>query len=401
MKKRFAIAIVLLIVVFGGSLFFHFMKQAMTAQALAAFQPPPEFVSARASKVVHWRPYVEAIGTLEAVNGVKVSSAITGKVEKIAFQSGDHVAKGQLLVQLQDAREQALLKQFLAQAKLARSKYRRAVAMHEKGLLSDQKLDTARANYRAARAKVASQKAVIAKKSINAPFSGQVGIRDVNIGQYISPGTFITHLVQLQPLYINFTLPQAFISKVYLGQSVALDLEALPDNDFSGTITAISPAINKTSRTIQAQATIPNDEGILRPGMFTRIKLLAKSTERKVAVPQTAINYSLFGDSVYVLKPANKAAGGDREGAEDAAQASAPNDTGSSGGKKRKGSGRTIYIAKQVFVDTGVQRGKLVAVSGIQPGVLVVTTGQIKLHPGSRVIINNEVDLMKNRKLSP
>lgn len=388
MKKRLAIAIVALFIVFGGSLGFHFFKEAMIAKAMANYRPPPAVVSSTESKTVHWRPYLQAIGSLNAVNGVNVSNDLAGKVEKIAFQSGDRVKQGDLLVQLDTSQQRAQLAQYQAQLELAKGKYRRACALRKKNLNSKQDLDTARSNYKSAQAQVAGEKAIIGKMTVTAPFAGRLGIRQVNLGQFLAAGTTIVNLEQLKPLYVTFTLPQADLPKLHLGQKIVADVDAYPERDFTGKITAVNPAVSEKSRTLQAQATIPNDNALLHPGMFAEIKVLADKIESKVVVPRTAINYSLSGDSVYVLEPAGEATG----------KSSAKGEGKAPGGN---GGGQTVYVAKQVIVKTGDQRGKLVAVTGIKAGAKVVTAGLMKLHQGSRVTINNEIDLEKKRKLTP
>ncbi|MDN5863978.1 MAG: efflux RND transporter periplasmic adaptor subunit [Gammaproteobacteria bacterium] len=392
MKKRIAIAfigILIVLAIFAGIKACSIMGMI---DAFANYRPPPTTVAASAAKQVQWRPYIEAIGTMEAVNGVHVSSAIAGKVVKIAFQSGEHVEKGALLVQLDASEEKAQLAQFQAQRNLAHGKYQRALAMHKKNLTSDQELDTARASYKGAVAQVAAITATIDKKSINAPFAGVLGIREVNLGQYLSPGTAIVNLVQLRPLFVTFTLPQGAVPELHPGQEVVLTLDAYPGKQFQGEVTAINPSLNHQSRTIEVQATISNQQELLHPGMFVNVRVLAKEAQKQVVIPTTAISYSLYGDTVYVLTPANGTPGNAGKQAAPAATAKAP----ASGGGEQK-----VYVAKQVFVKAGTRRDKLVAVSGIDPGTMVVTAGQIKLHQGSRVVINNSIELTKERPLTP
>ncbi|MGH8129112.1 MAG: efflux RND transporter periplasmic adaptor subunit, partial [Gammaproteobacteria bacterium] len=312
MKKRLAIGgiIVALIIIFGGSIGFHFFKDYMIGKALANYRPPPATVSAAPAKSVEWRPYIQAIGTLTAVNGVDISSSIAGQVVKIDFQSGDEVKQGQLLVKLDTSQEQPLLKQYQAQAALNKGMYQRAEALRKKNLNSKQDLDTARANYESTQAQVAGEQAVIDKKTITAPFAGQVGIREVNLGQYIAAGTAIVNLEQLTPLYVTFTLPQSDVPKLHIGQDVAIDVDAYPKRDFAAKVTAINPAVNDQSRTVQVQATSSNADKLLRPGMFANLKVLAAKAEQEIVIPNTAINYSLYGNSVYVLEPAGQVAGG-------------------------------------------------------------------------------------------
>lgn len=388
MKKRLlsTLTIIGLVIVFGGSFGFHFFKNKMIAEALAKFQPPPQTVSATTAKTVSWRPYIEAIGSLSAVNGVDVSSELAGKVAAIDFQSGDHVHKGQLLVQLDDTQEQALLRQYRAQEALNKATFERALALRKKNLNSKQDLDNAREQFEMSQAQVAQELAVIAKKAIRAPFEGIVGIRQVNLGQYLTAGQTVVNLEQLQPLYVTFTLPQSDVARLHLKQDVAATIDAYPKREFPGTVTAINPAVSQQSRSLQIQATIPNEEELLRPGMFASLKVFGDSSTQAIVVPTTAVNYTLYGDSVYVLER-QQAAGG--------ATATAP------AGSARSGAAPTLYIAKQVFIKTGEQRGGEVAVTGIEPGALVVTAGQIKLHNGARVTIENSVNLQKVPELTP
>lgn len=388
MKKRLLSVLIIagLVVVFGGSFGFHFFKTKMIAEALAKFRPPPQTVSAVSAKEVSWRPYIEAIGTVSAVNGVNISSELAGKVVKIDFQSGDGVHKGQLLVQLDDSQEQALLHQYQAQEALNKSIFDRALALRKQNLNSKQDLDTAREQYAMSQAQVAQERAVIAKKAIRAPFDGVVGIRQVDLGQYLTAGETIVNLEQLRPLYATFTLPQSDVPRLHLKQDVVATVDAYPNREFSGTVTAINPAVNQQSRSLQIQATLPNEQELLRPGMFANIKVFGDSNLQVTVVPATAINYTLYGDSVYVLEKEPPAGG---------ATASAPAQATHAKGAP------SLYTAKQVFIKTGEQRGDLVAVTGVKPGDLVVTAGQIKLHSGSRVLINNSVDLEKVPELTP
>jgi membrane fusion protein (multidrug efflux system) len=397
----FAIAIVALVIVFGGSFGFkHFFVGYMISKALANYQPPPEVVSATKSKTVRWRPYLQAIGTLSAINGVNISNDLAGKVMKISFHSGDKVKQGDLLVQLDTSQEQAQLAQYESQLALNKVAYRRQRTLRKKGLNSKQALDTAEANYKSSQAQVKAEQATIAKMSIKAPFTGRLGIRQVNLGQYLASGTTIVTLSQLKPLYVTFTLPQSDVPKLHLAQEIAVDVDAYPNHDFAGKVTAISPAVSEQSRTLQAQATIPNGQELLHPGMFANIKVLADQTQQKVVVPQTAISYSLYGDTVYVLEPAPPATGQGKAAASTERNAKGKAKANGSKGARPAGKGQTVYVTKQVFVKTGAQRGDLIAVTGIKAGVKVVTAGQIKLHPGSRAVVNNSVNLSKKRKLT-
>lgn len=381
------IGILLVFGVFGG------IKACSVMGMIKAFanaKPPTTTVSAARAKQAEWRPSIQAIGTLTAINGVNVSSELAGKVVKIDFQSGDQVKQGQLLVQLDDSQEQALLQQYQAQEQLDKNNFDRALSLRKQNLNSKQDLDNALAQYEVSQAQVAQEQAVIDKKAIRAPFDGVVGIRQVNLGQYVSAGTTIVNLEQLDPLYITFTLPQVDVPRLHLKQDVELQVDSYPGKTFDAELTAINPAVNNQSRTLQAQATVPNPDHELRPGMFATLNILSDKSNAVIEVPSTAITYTLYGDSIYVLEPQKTPAGGSQTSG--AAQTA---------GQAAKQNAQTVYTAKQIFIQVGQTRDGMVAVTGIKPGTLVVTAGQIKLHPGALAVINNSVDLSKVPELTP
>lgn len=381
------IGIFLVLAIFGG-IKVHSVMGIM--KALASAGPPKITVSAAPAKQAEWRPAIQAIGSLSAINGVNVSNELAGKVVKIDFHSGDKVSTGQLLVQLDDSQERALLQQYQAQETLDKNNFERALSLRKKNLNSKQDLDNASAQYEVSQAQVAQEKAVIAKKTIRAPFDGVVGIRQVNLGQYVSAGTTIVNLEQLDPLYVTFTLPQSDVPRLHLKQDVEVQVDGYPGKTFKATLTAINPAVNNQSRTVQAQATVPNPDELLRPGMFATLNILSEKSKQVIEVPSTAITYTLYGDSVYVLEPPKAPAGA-------GTTASAAETAGKASGKNAK----TVYTAKQIFIKAGQTRDGMVAVTGIKPGTLVVTAGQIKLHPGALAVINNSVDLSKVPELTP
>ncbi len=389
------LGITLVFAVFGGIKACSIMGMM---KAFANMKQPAVTVSAAPAKTVVWRPAIQAIGSITAVNGVDVSSELGGKVVDIKFQSGDEVKQGQLLVQLDDSQEQALLRQYQAQEKLNKNNFERALSLRKKNLNSKQDLDNARTQYEMSQAQVAQEQAVIAKKAIRAPFTGVVGIRQVNLGQYVNAGTAIVNLEQLDPLYVTFTLPQADVPKLHLKQDVELQVDGYPGKTFKGTLSAINPAVNSQSRMLQAQATVPNPQHQLRPGMFADIQVLGEQSKQVIAIPSTAITYSLYGDSVYVLEK-------QKDGSPAAKTAASPGTTAKAATAGTAAGAATnshvVYSVKQIFVQVGQTRDGMVAVTGIKPGTLVVTAGQIKLHPGSTAVINNSVDLSKVPELTP
>ncbi len=374
-----AAIVTVLIVVFG----LHIVKGIMIKKYFAHMQLPVATVSMTPAREVRWASYIEAIGSLKAVNGVNLSSALAGTVTKIAFHSGDRVKQGQLILQLDISQEQALLQQYQAQEKLNKNNFDRALSLRKKNLNSKQNLDNARTQYAMSQAQVAQEQAVIAKKTIRAPFSGRLGIRQVNLGQYLQPGASIVNLEQLSPLHLDFTLPQSDAPRVRVRQRVEVQVSAFPGQTFLGRIDAIDPAVNTQSRAFRIQATLNNPGARLKPGMYTNVRVVANRAEPHTVVPVTAITYSLYGNSVYVLQPEQRPAQ-----AKPGATTAQPAKTRATA-KTSSTPGKTIYIARQVYVKTGESRGNWIAVTGITPGTLVVTAGQIKLHNDSRVTINN------------
>jgi RND family efflux transporter MFP subunit len=387
-----AAIVILLIAVFG----FHAFKSVMIKKYFAHMQIPTATVSMAPAKEIKWASYIEAIGSLNAINGVNLSSALAGTVTKIAFHSGDTVKRGQLIVQLDISQERALLKQYQAQEKLSKNNFERALSLRKKNLNSKQVLDNARTQHEIAQAQIAQEQAVIAKKTIRAPFSGILGIRQVNLGQYLQPGSTIVNLEQLSPLYVDFTLPQSDAPRIQAGQQIEIRVNAFPSREFIGRISAIDPAVDPQSRTFRVRATLNNYRDQLKPGMYADVRVIAGKPQSHTVVPITAISYSLYGDSVYVLTP-EKQAGQSKIGASPARTVTPPATARSSGSPKK-----AVYIARQVYVKTSESRGNWIAVTGIPPGTMVVTAGQIKLYNGSRVVINNRGNPVKvPKELTP
>lgn len=328
-------------------------------------KPQPVTVSAAATELQTWQPRLAAVGTLKAVQGVNISSEVAGKVEKILFDSGQMVQKGQLLVQLDDSTEQAQLPGARAQVELARNNLARIRKLIEQQLVPEEQLDNARSQLEQAESTLEALQATIAKKAIRAPFGGQLGIRGVDLGQYVAAGTQIVSLQVLKTLYADFMLPEQHLNQVESGQKIEVTTAAAPGRVFAGNISAVDVTLDSGTRNFAARATIENPEHLLRPGMFANVAVLAGEPRQVIAVPKTAVSYSLYGDAVYVV-------------AEDGSDAN----------------GEPILKARQTFVKTGENRNGYVAIlSGLQPGDLVVTAGQLKLQKESLVTINNTVAL--------
>jgi membrane fusion protein (multidrug efflux system) len=352
---------VVLVLVFGGYLF----KQHFMDGMLSHYEMPPVTVASATAKSEHWQPYLTAVGSLVAINGVDVTPQASGIISQINFKSGATVKKGDVLIQIDDQVEQANLKDYNAQLKLAELTYKRALELYKKEAGSKSDVDTDYANLEAAQANALVTKTQIAYKRVEAPFDGKLGIRQVDVGQYISPGNPIVTLQSLDPLYVHFALPEQSIKQVHVGQKIAVSTGANSKQLVYGKINAISSQVDASSRSFKVQAQIPNSDHVLLPGMFAHVNVYLPAQDQVVTIPQTAVNYNLYGNIVYVLeKQANKTA-----------------------------AGKVVYHAKIVYVTTGERQGDKVTVKkGLKAGDVVASAGQIKLNNSDRVTINNTVE---------
>jgi membrane fusion protein, multidrug efflux system len=337
-------------------------KQVQTAIAQASsFQPPPEAVTTTVSRTERWPSTLDAIGTVVAVHGVTVSADLPGIVDRIAFDSGHAVQAGEVLVQLDTKQEEAQLVAAEAQRDLTRLNFERARGLTEQGIVAKQDFDRAEAENKQAEARVGEIRATIQRKRIRAPFAGILGIRQVNLGQYLSGGDPVVSLQALRPIYVNFALPQQEVGRLRVGGPISVSAEGAGPA-MTGRITAVDSIVNEATRNVGVQATLANDDGRLRPGMFVETKIDLGAGASVIALPASAINYAPYGDSVFVVA--------DVEG---------PN------GQKYRG-------VRQQFVKLGGGRGDQVAVlSGLGAGEEVVTSGVFKLRPGAAVRVNNDV----------
>jgi membrane fusion protein (multidrug efflux system) len=365
--KKFIVAFLLMFVVAGLIYFglgYFKVNQIMGFVQLAksgAFAPPPTAVTTTVAEKSQWQPTLESIGTVTAINGVTISTDLAGIVSKIAFESGSKVKAGDLLVQLNTDQEQAQLASAEAQQDWTQVTLTRNQDLLAKRTVSQSDYDSAAAQFRQAKAAVEQYKAIIARKTLRAPFDGVVGIRQVNLGQYLNTGDSVVTLQSFDPIYVNFSLPQQDLSKLTEGQSVELNLDAYGDKVFSGKITAINSLVDQNSRNIQLQATLPNAETQLRPGMYARVKVLLPETQEVIAVPSSAIHYAPYGDSVFVVT------------------------------EMKSEDGKTYKGVKEQFVKLGQTKGDLTAiVSGVKPGDELVTSGVFRLKSGAPIIVNNQ-----------
>ncbi len=329
----------------------------------AAFQPPPEAVTTVVAKKEDWPSTLSAIGTVEAVHGVTVAADLPGIVEKIAFQSGQTVREGDLLVLLDTKQERAQLAAAEAQADLAKLSLDRLTGLRQKGIAAQAEWDRADAEQKQALARIGEIRAAISRKTIRAPFSGVLGIRQVNLGEYLQGGSPIVPLQSIRPVYVNFSVPQQELVRMKVGGDVRVTNQNAPAGSgaAAGKITAINAVVDPATRNVQVQATFPNTDGKLSPGMFVEAGMTLGQSLAIVALPASAINYAPYGDSVFVV--------GDMKGPK----------------------GETYKGVRQQFVKLGAGRGDQVAVlSGVKPGDEVVTSGVFKLRNGAAVQVDNK-----------
>ena len=339
-----------------------------------AAQGTPKFtVSTAKVQFEEWLPQMSAVGSLRAERGADLSAEVDGTVDSIQFRSGDSVKAGQELVRLRAADERAHLESLEAAAALAEINFKRDTAQFEAEAISQAVLDTDAATLRSARAQVAEQQALVNKKVVRAPFAGQMGIRAVDVGQYLAAGTKIVTLQQLDPIFIDFALPQQSLSQIRVGQKASVVTDAFPGQTFTGEVAALDPRVDTDTRNVHIRAELKNPDRKLLPGMFANVRIEVGAPVRYLTLPQTAVAYNPYGATVYVVGPPGAEAGG-------AKPAGAPSP------------GAPALVAKQVFVTTGVTRGDQVAIlKGIKEGDEVVTSGQIKLRNGAAVTVNNSV----------
>ena len=362
MAKRMIVMLSVTMVFVAGLGFVKF-RQIQTAMAEgAAFQPPPEAVTTIVTTQEQWPSTMTAIGTMAAVQGVTVSADLPGTVQKILFDSGQSVRAGELLAVLDTQQERAQLAASEAQREYARVTADRLQGLLNERVISRAEFDRATADSRQTSAQVGEIQALIQRKTIRAPFSGTLGIRQVNLGQYLAAGDALVTLQSTSPIYVNFGVPQQAVAQIPVGRVVRITRDDLAGVEWTGRVTAIDSLVDETTRNIQVQATLANPDGKLRPGMFVQAEVSLGAQQAVIALPASAISYAAFGDSVFVVSDL------------------------------KDDKGRPYRGVRQQFVKLGPARGDQIAVlSGIKPGDEVVTSGIFKLRNGAAVQINNTV----------
>jgi membrane fusion protein (multidrug efflux system) len=338
----------------------------------ASFQPPPEAVTTVRATADRWPASVDAIGTVQAVHGVTVAADLPGLVSRIEFDSGKKVRTGDVLVRLDTRQEQAQLQAAEAQRSLATVNFERMKGLREKGITSQAEYDTAAAQQKQAVAQTGETRASIGRKTILAPFSGVLGIRQVNLGQYLKPGDPIVALQSLDPIYVNFDVPQEQLGALQIGAEVRVTAQGIEKSAAAGTITAVNSVVDEGTRNIQVQATLANTQEKLRPGMFVRAQVVLGAGAPVVALPTSAINYAPYGNSVFIV------------------------------GQMKGKDGKPYSGVRQQFVKLGSSRGDQIAVlSGVKAGEEVVSSGVFKLRSGAAVVVNNKVQPSNNPAPKP
>jgi membrane fusion protein (multidrug efflux system) len=362
MKKRMIIMLIALGILFGGIFLYKFITGLFFARYLAS---QSQVVTVSTMKVGYsdWQPKLKASGSLRAIRGVSVTTELAGLVTKIMFTPGATVKQGTLLVQLNADAEIGQLQSLQAQAALAQITYKRDQAQYKIHAVSKQTVDSDFENLQSLQGQVAQQAATVAKKTIRAPFTGRLGINNVNPGQYVNVGDKIVTLQTLDPIYADFYMPQQTLAEIKVGQNVALISDTFPKKTFTGKITTIEPTVDPSTRNVEVEATLPNPDYQLTPGMFATVEIITGEPKRFLTVPQSAISFNPYGDIVYVITQQGK----DKDG-------------------------KPMQIANQKFVITGQTRGDQITVlKGLKGGETIVTSGQLKLKNGSQIAVNNSV----------
>jgi membrane fusion protein (multidrug efflux system) len=363
MLKRMVIMLAATVLVLGAVFGFEAFKSVMIRKYMATLANPPQTVSTMTAASQEWRSQLEAVGSVRALNGANLSAQVAGTVSAIHFQSGSDVKKGDLLLELMAEDDIAHLKALQATAALAKTTYERDSNLVKTNAVSQQTVDTDKGNMMNAEALAEQQQALVDYKSIKAPFSGRLGIRQVDLGQYLAAGTTIVTLQQLDPIYVDFFMPQQALAQIKVGQVVSGKVDTYPDQTFVGQISAINSLVDAATRNVQMRATMQNKDNLLLPGMYATVDINTAAPQRFVTLPQTAIAYNSYGNIVYLVDDKGKDA-----------------------------KGQPQRVARQTFVTTGATRGDQVAVlSGVKDGDVVVTAGQIKLHNGTPVNIDNAI----------
>jgi len=370
MFKKFLIAIT-------GFILVVFLLGAVKAKQIAdmtavSHVPPPSAVTTTEAKAANWHSYINSIGTLAPVEGVTLAADADGTITRILADSGTAVKAGDLLVELDTSVETAQLAAAQARAELSRINFERAKDLWDRNATSKSEFDVAEATLKQTVADVAALQALIAKKQVRAPFDGRVGIRLVNVGQFMARGRALLPLQKLDPIFVNFSIPQRQLPAIAIGQEVGIGVDAFPGRSFTAKVTAINSEVDAATRNISVQATMANPQEVLRAGMFARVEVQMSGAETQVVVPATSIAYASYGNSVFIVE------------------------------KMKDKDGKEYLGVRQQFVKLGAARGDLVAIAeGVKAGEQIVTSGVFKLRNGAAGQVNNVVQPTSNATPTP
>lgn len=346
----------------GGLIFFQQFKAGILKQVVANIRSEVPTVATATAVIQPWQSSLTSVGTARAFRGADLAAEVAGVVDRIDFESGQTVAAGTTLLRLRANDDEARLAQLQASADLANVTLQRDLKQWEARGVAQATVDADQANLKVTRAQVAAQQALIAMKTVRAPFAGRLGVRQVDVGQFIAAGTPIVTLQQLDPMFVDFYLPQQALGQIATGQAVALTADAWPSRTFQGQISSLNAKVDPTSRMLQVRASVSNPDGALLPGMYVGVSIATGEPRSLVTIPNAAVAYNPYGSLVYVVRDEKDAKGAER------------------------------HVVKQQFVTTGAARGDQVSiVKGIAANDVVVTAGQLKLHNGSTVKIDNTV----------
>lgn len=355
MSRRPLIIIFVLIAVFVAGWYF-WPRQQPPGMLGGGF--PPSVIAATEVQQENWLPSLASVGSLVAINGIEVSTEVNGTVSEIIFESGKPVEKDQILIKLDDSVDMAALDALRAERRLSEIKFTRAKDLLQKRVVSKSEYDEADASFDAAKARVKQQEAIIKRKVIRAPFAGLAGIRKVSLGQYVEAGNPLVSLQALDPVFVDYTLPERYLTQIRPGQAVNIRLDAIPDKMFTGAVTAVNSGVDTGTRTLKIRATLANPDGVMRPGMFAQVQTITGEAQPVLTLPRTAISFNTYGNFVFVINKNEQA-----------------------------------MTVKRTAVETGDTREGRVIVKNLTAGTQVVRTGLVKLRDGAPVMIDNQVKL--------
>ncbi len=359
-RRQWIVVVVALVVVVAALAGTTAGQIVAMVRAGESFVPPPEAVTSARVEAAQWEPTTPAIGSLVAVRGVILAAELPGTVREITFEPGTIVKRGTVLVRLDTSAEEAQLAAAEASASLARLSRDRARRLREGQVNAQADLDAAEAKAKEADATVANLRAIIAKKTIRAPFDGRISIRQVELGQVVSPGSPIASLQSVSPIHADFWLPQQALAKLRAGERVRALTDAFPDEEWNGEVSTVNPEVDPATRNVRVRATFDNEDGRLRPGMFVKVDVLSDEPRPVLTIPATAVLYAPYGDSVFAIE------------------------------EKKDANGNATTVARQKFIRTGERRGDVVAVlSGLQAGETIVSSGAFKVRNGAALVVNN------------